>query len=349
MARIIPCIWSLLRFFTPADYIKYELYATFTKNDVTNCIFALQSGIILLMKFIQILFLIIFSANCTLAAIVDCVPIDSKLYKNISILIDKKIITDYKTDFSGKVEISRYDFADALIEPSERCISVSMTQLGNELTPTQRRRSELFTNALSILKPAEVNSVIDALSSLNIELANDIEQLSPGLPARLTDALRTIKADRTGFWQKIKNVSKFIADNVHLTIGSSTNDKLSPIHFSPADLSPGPTTMAMTSSSHDGQPISFSVKTATSLEASLDIAINRALLYGSLSSIPSKNPIDTIIPDGTGKAMVGVKYDLGKINNFDIVGIFEFHIMRTGESGNRELKTGAVGGIGLKW
>lgn len=319
------------------------------KNNVINCNFSLLSGIIFLMKLILFIFFILLTANTSFAAIVDFVPVDSKLYNNILILIDKKIITDYKTDFTGRIEVSRYDFADALIEPSERCVSVSLSQSGKDLNPTQRRRSELMTNALSALKPIEANSVIDALSTLNNEFQNDIEQLSPGLPARLTEALKIIKADRSGFWQKIKNVSKFIADNVHLSIGSSNNNKLSPIHFSPADLTIVPTTLAMTSSSQENQPISLSLKTATSLEASLDIAINRALLYGSLSSIPSKNPIDAIIPDGTGKAMVGVKYDIGKINNFDIVGIFEFHIMRTGESGNRELKTGAVGGIGLKW
>ncbi len=292
----------------------------------------------------------ILTVSSLLAAIVDVVPNGSKFYGNISVLIDNKIITNIKTNFSEKNNVSRYDFADALIEPSERCIAIAAAQSEKELTPAQRRRCELLTNSLSLLKSSDAELVISAISSLTNEFSADIEQLSPGLPARTAEALKTIKADKPGFWQRIKNVSKYISDNVHVSITTSSNSNtLSPIHYSPAELSFSPTTLAMTNSNAKYPPLSLSLKTATSLEASLDIAVNRALLYSSLSSIPGKNAIDSIIPDGTGKAMFGVKYDLGKYDNFDIVGIFEFHIMRTGESGNRDIKTGAVGGIGLKW
>jgi hypothetical protein len=197
----------------------------------------------------------------------------------------------------------------------------------------------------------EADSVIETLTMLTEEFSADIEQLSPGLPERANDAFKIIRSDKTGFWQRVKNVSEYISNNIHVSISTSSNPNSlsSPIHFTPADLSGNKSILLTRSSTNDKMPLSLSLKSATSLEASLDIAINRALLYGSLSSIPSKNPIDLFIPDGTGKAMVGVKYDIAKINNFDIIGIFELHIMRTGESGNRDIKTGAVGGIGLKW
>ncbi|MEI6521507.1 MAG: hypothetical protein WCO98_15945 [bacterium] len=298
------------------------------------------------------LLILIISLNYgSFASIVDIVPTDSKLYSKISFLINKQIITDFKTDFSGKIEVSRYDFADTLIEPTEKCVAIAAAQAGKELSPAQRRRSELLTNTLTDMKSSDADNVIENLSALTDEFSADIEQLSPGLPERAKEAFKIIKADKSGFWQRVKNVSAYIANNIHVSISTSSNPNSlsSPIHFTTADLSGNPTVLLMSNKTNDKLPLSLSLKTATSLEASLDIAINRALLYGSLSSIPSKNPMDVIIPDGNGKAMVGVKYDIGTINNFDIVGIFELHIMRTGESGNRDIKTGAVGGIGLKW
>jgi hypothetical protein len=295
--------------------------------------------------------LIILLSVGSIASIVDVVPTDSKYYYKISLLISKKIISEYKTDFSGRIEVSRYDFADALIEPAEKCVAISNAQVGKELSPAQRRRSELLTNLLTDMKSNEADSVIETLTMLTEEFSADIEQLSPGLPERANDAFKIIRSDKTGFWQRVKNVSEYISNNIHVSISTSSNPNSlsSPIHFTPADLSGNKSILLTRSSTNDKMPLSLSLKSATSLEASLDIAINRALLYGSLSSIPSKNPIDLFIPDGTGKAMVGVKYDIAKINNFDIIGIFELHIMRTGESGNRDIKTGAVGGIGLKW
>ncbi len=303
------------------------------------------------MKFTLLLILIISLNYGSFASIVDIVPTDSKLYSKISFLINKQIITDFKTDFSGKIEVSRYDFADTLIEPTEKCVAIAAAQAGKELSPAQRRRSELLTNTLTDMKSSDADNVIENLSALTDEFSADIEQLSPGLPERAKEAFKIIKADKSGFWQRVKNVSAYIANNIHVSISTSSNPNSlsSPIHFTTADLSGNPTVLLMSNKTNDKLPLSLSLKTATSLEASLDIAINRALLYGSLSSIPSKNPMDVIIPDGNGKAMVGVKYDIGTINNFDIVGIFELHIMRTGESGNRDIKTGAVGGIGLKW
>ncbi len=302
-----------------------------------------------------VLLIICFSfATLSFASMVDVVPVGSKLYNKITYLIKNKIITDYKENFSGENEVSRYDFADSLIEPAERCVAIAVAHSGKELTPAQKRRNELLTNLLQNMKQKDIDNIFETIYILSDEFSYDIEQLVPGLPLRIKEAFKIIKDEKISFVSNKQDSTDNIVNTFHFSVSTlpNPNSILSPIHYTPADLVPnmtGSQLLMQRSPGDDSIPVNINLKNTASLEASLDIAINRALLYGSISSIPSKNPLDSIIPDGTGKAMVGVKYDLITINNFDIAGIVEFHIIRTGESGNRDIKTGAVGGIGIKW
>ncbi|HEX2951085.1 MAG TPA: hypothetical protein VHV83_16195, partial [Armatimonadota bacterium] len=214
--------------------------------------------------------------------------------------------------------------------------------------PEQRRRAEMAYLTFSKIAPEDFDRALTSLSQLLRAFGTDVELLSPGLSSRASAALHKLTLPAFRPWVKNSALSPV----VHLSITphaqtDSINDGplafISPTHGGRYAL------FARTSKGGDQQSV-VGTRPVTSLEAAADVAFGRFKLYGSIGTLPGQDPTMMILrPDGTGKAMLGLQVDVLQIRDLGISGIFEFHIMRSGDPTNLDTNTGAVGGVGLNW
>jgi hypothetical protein len=88
----------------------------------------------------------------------------------------------------------------------------------------------------------------------------------------------------------------------------------------------------------------------SSLEAAVDVAFGRFHLYGSVATLPSEDPTQTVLKaDGSGRAMLGLQVGIMQLKNLGISGILQYQVVRSGDPMNPDTNTSLGGGIGLSW
>ncbi|HEY3378866.1 MAG TPA: hypothetical protein VGL77_15380 [Armatimonadota bacterium] len=324
------------------------------------------------MRYLTLLLaLILFATLPALAGgdeLMSNVPLNDLTYTQMRQLDRWDILSDGQDKLreeSRQPVLTRYDMAFLLVEPLERCVAfVAMQETPTSVLPEQRRRAEIAYLALSKLSPTDFDQMLVIMSQLAKTFASDIDQLSPGMSARATTALRKLTLPHFRPWTPAKGTSDVPTPVIHLSINPHVQQSTATGFLNLSFLSPtqgGRTNLFTTriprvaapSTSGSGDASEAAIvgsRAVSSLEAAVDVAFGRFRLYGSLATLPGQPPMLTIIkPEGSGKAMLGMEVDLVRIKNLGISGIFEYHIMRSGEPANYDINTGAVGGIGLNW
>jgi hypothetical protein len=191
--------------------------------------------------------------------------------------------------------------------------------------------------------------VLTASSQLLLTYQDAVDALSPGLSKRASGAIRKLGLSSFRPWLAAPDT----ANKPSLRVSVDPNapletfgDPLPLTSFLP-QRSNTAAFFRMDPQAADRQPVEGPLN---AFRTTFDIALGRALVYGSLSTLPGQDTELFRHPqDATGKAMVGVRMDLFRVKDLGISGIFEYHIMRSGEPGDTNTDTGAVGGIGLAW
>lgn len=289
------------------------------------------------------------------------VPVTDAAYGQLRQLIRNGLLIDGRErllDERNPRELTRYDIAFMLVEPLERCSALADvldTRKPSAVLPEQRRRAEMACCLFARLTHAETDSAIASLGQLVHVFGTDIDQLSPGLTRRAAKALQQFnQADPASRpWEKtLRRTSE--QPVIRLSIAAHEPDSLNdPWLFSfPTRSTLTPLASLRPASAMDsgtGAAL-MGTRSMSSLAAAADIAFDRYKFYVNLSTLPGGDPTAALLnPDGTGRAKFGVEIGLAHVNGLGISGIFEYHIMRTGDDTNHDTNVGAMTGIGLTW
>ena len=251
--------------------------------------------------------------------------------------------------------LTRYDVAFLLLDPLELCSLLVEMQENPKLLADNRQRVETIYRALARLTDTELQQALKHLSQLLESSSEDIGQLMPGLAQRAAPALKKLTLPNYHPWTiREPGDSAASSSSFHVSLNPrvESNSFTSPLTFigAAAGTDTSPAFVRSTTDTGAASNPLLLTRSVTSLEAAVDMALGRVRLYGSVGPLPGTDLTMTLLrSDGTGKAMVGVEVDILQINNLDISGIFEYHIMRYGDPAARELDSGAVGGIGIRW
>jgi len=293
--------------------------------------------------------------SCWASGIIQQVPAQAPAYKQLRLLEQRGMLSTVRENLLSGVpprQLTRYDFAFLLIEPLERFSALIEAQENpSNLAPEQRQRKELAYQAISILSPDELDQLLATTTQMLLTFGDVIEELSPGLTNRAGTALRKLGLPRFRPWSKPAIALR--ENDASPVVRVAVDPKATPNSFGDPlpPLRPTHTVNPEVLAFSQGNRVSLPAgkRPINSLEAAIQFAYGPIRLYGSLASQPGQDPALLLKPDSSGKAMVGFQVNIGQINDLGVSGIFEYHVMRSGDAGNVSVNTGAVGGIGLSW
>lgn len=292
-------------------------------------------------------------AGLTTAA-TQAVPTDAPAYTQLRQLSKANLLsTAGETLLSGIPPrmLSRGEFTAALIEPLERLTALVAAQdTPGLVSPPQRRQQELAYRAVSSLTASEFEVLRTTAAALLRTFAADIEDASPGLPARATTALGKLAQPRYRPWMRAVDQPAGIRPSYTFSLNPRVvPDSLrDPLPLLPSRAS-GHDVLFMKSADVTADTAAVGTRPLNSMQAAMDFAFGRWRLYGSVASLPGQVPSLVLRAGGTGKAMLGVQFDIGRMSDIGITGIVEYHIVRSGDPATSNVDTGALTGIGLSW
>ncbi len=241
-------------------------------------------------------------------------------------------------------QLTRYDFALALLEPMEQLTALVECQDALLPAPELRRRRDLAQDMVSRLSSDEFNTLLQSMIQLNKNFRDTIIELSPALVARAEAAFNKLQDKKYRTWQ-ISTPKTVVEPEVPLirirvtptSIGDSSR---TPLLISPGSATDIPRMMFVPTPGLDN---GLSRNPINSFEAAVDATLGRFRLYGMLGSAPGNDISEP------SKAGVGLEIGLGRIYALGITGILEYHVTRGTAPGMQDINAGAVGGIGVKW
>ena len=283
--------------------------------------------------------------------LIQQVPAKSPAFAALRMLDQHKMLTTGRdalfTGTAPRSNVTRYDIALALIEPLSQFVALADTAGTVGSSPEQYLRRESAYRTFSSLSQNQLNHLLSAANQLLVGFADVIEELSPGLPAQAASALRKINKAATEY-----KISDTTAGN-HLTLRVTVDPNVEPDPFrSPLPLLPikrdEPDVQLMIAPRAGEQGL-LGVRPVNSLEAAVDLAFSGFRLYGAVSTL-DKDPRLLIRPDQlSGSAMVGLQFNIARLDDLGITGILEYHVLRSSDPVASNTNTGAVTGIGIIW
>lgn len=280
------------------------------------------------------------------------VPAAAPAYGQLRLLAQQDLLsTTTPLAQQGSRLLTRYDVALLLIEPMERFVALVDAQEQDTLTLEQQRRKDLAYDAIAPLSSHDLGRLLTASSQLLLNYQDVVDALSPGLSQRASVAIR--KLGLSSFRPWLAPPTPAAKPSLRVSVDPSApietfGDPLPLTNLAPPRANSALFFRMDTPLPTGERPLPDGPLNA--FRTTFDIALGRALVYGSLSALPGQDAEIFRHPqDATGKAMVGVRVDMFRVRDLGISGIFEYHILRSGEPGDTNTDTGAVGGIGLAW
>jgi hypothetical protein len=249
--------------------------------------------------------------------------------------------------------LARYDVALLLIEPLERLIALVQAQENQALSPEQSRRRDLAYSRISTLPAREFDHLLSSITQLARGYGAEVDALNPGILPTAKDALTKLNKAPYRPWLALPppaTTTELPTWRVTLAPHREPDPIGNPLPVLPDHL-PGTELLPRALRTLPAPPngSAMAILPITSFEAALDVALGRFRLYGTLGTLPGQYPSELLKLDGTGRASLGVKVDLVRVSAVGISGLFEYHVQRSGEEGNLDTSSGAVGGVGLSW
>ncbi|HOF87842.1 MAG TPA: hypothetical protein PLZ36_07015, partial [Armatimonadota bacterium] len=246
---------------------------------------------------------------------------------------------------------TRFDFGLQLVEPLQRFVALVEAQETPTIGPAQRRRADLAYKAVSGLSDEQFSALLGHARALCEEFRAAIEALAPGLPLKANIARGKLREPRYQPW-KTPAAAPAAAPkgaNVHYALEPRLPDPIgNPLPLLPAQ--PNQRGILFFTGGAETDNRLLGTRAIDSMAAAIDVAFSERLrVYGMMSTMPGDDPMLLLKPDASRRAMLGVRFDLGHLNELGLTGIFEYHMMRTGNPDNPNIDHGAVTGVGLTW
>ncbi len=290
-----------------------------------------------------VLALLMASAACAVD-LIGAVPSNGAAYAALHTLGEHGLLAS-GWDATLNRPLTRYDAAFMVIEPLQRLSALVEADASGAPAPELQRRHDLAAHALSTLTQAEYQAVVSAAVQVTTTFGDAIDALAPGLAHRAALALRRM-GERDYRAPVMTTGATPSTTTLHVTVDPHARvDTIgNPLPMPPA-AGPG---VLMLHGNGDGGGGTGGTREVNDLEAAVDVALGHLRLYGTVSSLPGRDPA-TLLRADSGRAMLGVRMDFGHIHELGISGMLEYHVMRSGDPGNPNTSSGAVGGVGLAW
>lgn len=289
---------------------------------------------------------------CQASDLVQSVPFNAPAYKQMRTLAHAGMLADADSvrllvnSDDPLRQLTRYDFALALLEPMEQLTALVECQDTLQPAPELRRRRDQAVDVAKRLNADEFNALLLSITQLSKEFNDTITEISPALPARANAALTKLVGPKYRTW--LNPVAPPAVEGalpvIHLRVTPTTiggDPSMTSLLISPSRADDAARLMfAPTPGLSNGVT---SRTPMNSFEAAVDATLGQFRLYGMLGSAAGNN---MAVPS---KAGVGMEIGLGRIYALGITGILEYHISRGTAPGMQDINAGAVGGIGVKW
>ncbi|MHB9130064.1 MAG: hypothetical protein ACYDBB_03110 [Armatimonadota bacterium] len=288
------------------------------------------------------------------ADLIEQVPANAPAYLQLRQLAQHDMLMSGRDVLirSSTRTLTKYDFALLLSEPLKRFIALAepVDNLGTD--PGQKRLRELASLAAGKMTAAEFDGLLTATTQLLRTFKDVIEELAPGLPARATEALLKLRQPEHRPW--LKPLAAITTDDntrgISISFNPSKNPESGPLPwFIPSTDPMRDLPMLSGGKLPDAGPALISTKPVNAMEVAVRMAFNRFQLYGTVAALPGQDILNALKADGTGRAIIGVTWNIGHFRDLDVSSMFEYHRWSTGAPGNTDVTTGTALGIGVKW
>jgi hypothetical protein len=289
--------------------------------------------------------------RCLAADLVQEVPAGSVAYEHLQALSHQGLLAaPLPMDGAKPRVLTRLDVAFLLVEPLQRFIALVEVRESTTTAPEQRRRATLASKAVEGLTDAEFTALLGRAAALRDNFRDMLETLSPGLAQKAAHALNTLAEPRYRAWTQKPPASPPKDNTLSVNYSIETHEADSfrnPLPLLPPRTSTPGALLLRSGSAEDTRLIG--TRSIESLEAAINVVFNRLNLYTKTATLPGADPTNLLRPDANRRAMLGVRVDFGHLNELGFTGIFEYHIMRTGDPAKPNYDQGGVAGFGLTW
>jgi hypothetical protein len=290
-----------------------------------------------------VLAVVLLASTACAVDLIGTVPPTTPAYAALRTLGERGLLGAGWNDALNK-PLTRYDAAFMLIEPLQRLTALVEVNATAAPAPEVQRRRDLATRALTQLTQAQYQSAVSAAVLATTTFGDAIDALSPGLTRRATAALRRMgerdyRAPVMTAAAPASSGAVRVSVDPHARVETIGN----PL---PAPPPVGPSALMLRGSGDGGA--GGGTRAVNNLEAAVDVALGHLRLYGTVSALPGRDPAALLRAD-SGRAMLGMRMDFGRIRELGISGMLEYHVMRSGDPSSPNTSSGAVGGIGLAW
>lgn len=286
------------------------------------------------------------------ADFVQEVPDGSPAYEHLQSLITCGILSSSRdVDSVNHRALTRFDVGLMLIEPLQRLIALADEQESPTTTPEQRRRADLALHAVSPLTEAAFNELLSHTDALRDGFRDVLDSLSPGLAIKAANALNKLAKPQFRIWlhQQTTPVPSGLHPIIHTSIGSNEPESFGLLPLLPTRPTEHSSALPMLSGEVPADTSLVITRPIHSLDAAFNVFFGSLDIYGKTSTMPGADFTSLLKPDANRTAMLGMRVDFGHLNDLGFAGIFEYHIMRTGDPANPNIDQGVVTGFGLTW
>ena len=299
-------------------------------------------------------FVLLIAAKCPCRAVelIQQVPAGSAAYAQLALLAKVGMLSsgqDALRPNAANRLLTRFDFGVQLVEPLRRFIALVEATDAPNVDPVQRMRQELAYNAVKTLSAGDFDKVLLATAQLLTTYSDIVGGMYPDLPKQAGEALRKLQQKQYRPWI-LQQAAQTHPDSAHLLVSltpkAPPDDIRNPLPVTPSLLNTHDALAMIGGDGASDDPVVGS-KPVNTLQAAIDVAFGSYHLYGSLATLPGEDPAALIKPDPNAKTMIGIQFPL--LSNLGLSGFVELHRLRTGDPGNANITTAAMGGIGVSW
>lgn len=289
--------------------------------------------------------------RCWAADLVQDVPAGSVAYDHLQALSQAGLLSaPLQVDGGKPVVLTRLDFAFQLVEPLQRFIALVDVQESATSAPEQRRRATLASKAVEKMTDTEFSALLAHTVALRDSFHDLIDTLSPGLGQKSVRALNKLAEPR--YRALLRQPAAPTQPDNRLTVSYNIETTEADTFRNPLSLLPprssSPGALLLSRGPAEVDTL-VGTRSIDSIEAAINVVFNRVNLYTKTSTLPGADPSMLLRPDANRRAMLGVRVDFGHLNELGFTGIFEYHIMRTGDPTRPNYDQGGVAGFGLTW